>query len=469
MTEGSTGIRPSTWRAVGARYGLVAASSDAAIAFAVTAVTLSRAFEPTSAAALAAVGAAVFVGLVAAAGGYRSRHLGDGPGEFQSLLRAAVASVLGLMVLGYVFRVPVPRTIVLVALPVITSVCWLVRHVQRRWLHRWRQTGRGMMSTVVVGDQESASRVVRDLAGAPHHGYRVDGIFVPSLDGTRLVSGIPVLGAVADVVQVVADRQVDVVVVTGNYLSGGALRRLSWALERAGAQLVVAPDIVEVAAPRLTVHPTAGLSLLEVEVGAPKRRLVAKMVIDVTLACLALLVLGPVILAAAVAVATTTRGGAFYRQTRVGIDGRPFTMWKLRTMYQDADARREALLASRIGDGVLFKMADDPRVTRVGRLLRRYSIDELPQLVNIVRGDMALVGPRPPLLEEVEAYEDQVQRRLHVRPGLTGLWQVSGRSNLGWLESVQLDLRYVDNWSVAMDMLILWKTARAVISGNGAY
>jgi exopolysaccharide biosynthesis polyprenyl glycosylphosphotransferase len=283
------------------------------------------------------------------------------------------------------------------------------------------------------------------------------------------VGGVPVLGAVADVVQIVADRQLDVVVVTGSYLSGAALRRLSWALERAGAHLVVAPDLIEVASPRLTVHPTAGLSLLEVEVGSPRRRLVAKMFIDTTLAALALVVFAPVIFLAAAAVRTTSPGPAFYRQTRIGIDGRPFTMLKLRTMYQDADARRAALLESSIGDGVLFKMAQDPRVTRVGRVLRRYSLDELPQLLNILRGDMALVGPRPPLLEEVEAYEDQVQRRLHVRPGLTGLWQVSGRSNLGWTESVQLDLRYVDNWSVTMDMLILWKTARAVITGNGAY
>lgn len=467
--DANPAARTTGWRTVGTRYGLIAGFSDAAIAFAVAAATLLRSFDVVAAAVLAAAGAVGFIGLVAVSGGYRSRHLGDGPGEFQSLLRAAVTLVLVLMVLGYVFQVPVPRTVVLVALPVITALCWLVRHLQRRWLHRWRQEGGGMMDTVVVGDPESASRVIRDLSIAPHHGYRVAGVCIPSFDGQERVAGAPVLGAVADVVQIVADRELDVVVVTGSYLSGGALRRLSWALERAGAHLVVAPDIVEVAAPRLTVHPTAGLSLLEVEVGAPRRRLVAKLFIDVTLAFLALVVLAPLLAAAALAVTLTTRGGAFYRQTRVGIDGRPFTMWKLRTMYQDADARREALLASRMGDGLLFKMTDDPRVTPVGRVLRRYSIDELPQLLNILRGDMALVGPRPPLLEEVEAYEDQVQRRLHVRPGLTGLWQVSGRSNLSWRESVQLDLRYVDNWSVAMDMLILWKTARAVLTGNGAY
>ena len=457
------------WRVVSARYGLVAAASDVTIVILVTGLTLTRSYPLLTSLVLGVLGAVVFVALVAAFGGYRSRHIGDGPAEFQSLLRAAIAMALGLMILGYVLQVPVPRSLVLVALPVGTVLCWLFRHMQRRWLHRWRQSGGAMMGTVVVGDETSAGRVIRDLALAPHHGYRVDGVCVPSLDGPRSVGGVPVLGAVADVVQIVADRQLDVVVVTGSYLSGGALRRLSWALERAGAHLVVAPDLVEVSAPRLTVHPTAGLSLLEVEVGSPRRRLVAKSIIDMTLAVFALLFFAPVIAASAIAVRATSPGPAFYRQTRVGIDGRPFTMLKLRTMYVDAEERRAALLESRMGDGVLFKMAEDPRVTRVGRVLRRYSMDELPQLLNILRGDMALVGPRPPLLEEVEAYEDQVQRRLHVRPGLTGLWQVSGRSNLGWMESVQLDLRYVDNWSVTMDLLILWKTARAVLTGNGAY
>ena len=292
---------------------------------------------------------------------------------------------------------------------------------------------------------------------------------IPSVDGARRVAGRPVLGAVADVVQVVADRAADVVLVTGSYLSGDALRRLSWALSRAGAQLVVVPDIVEVAGPRLTVRPTAGLSLLQVEVGSPRPRLLLKQVMDVTIASVALVLLAPVLVVAAIAVAVTSPGGAIYRQVRVGQDGVTFTMYKLRTMFRDADERRAALLASGIQDGVLFKMADDPRVTPVGRVLRRLSLDELPQLYNIVKGDMALVGPRPPLLEEVEAYDDPVQRRLHVKPGLTGLWQVSGRSDLDWDESVRLDLRYVDNWSVAMDLLILWKTARAVLTGAGAY
>jgi lipopolysaccharide/colanic/teichoic acid biosynthesis glycosyltransferase len=177
----------------------------------------------------------------------------------------------------------------------------------------------------------------------------------------------------------------------------------------------------------------------------------------------------PIIGISALAVRITSPGPAFYRQVRVGVDGRTFTLWKLRSMYLDADARREAYLAMTDRDGPMFKMHKDPRVTSVGRILRRYSIDELPQLLNVVTGDMSLVGPRPPLESEVATYADHVQRRLHVRPGLTGLWQVSGRADLSWEESVRLDLRYVDNWSLAMDLVILWKTFRAVIAGRGAY
>ena len=462
-------LRRHSWRATGGRYLVGAVGSDVVVAFGVCLAVLLGPYPPGEAARWALVAGAGFVLLVAVLGGYRRSQVADGPAEFQAVLRGALGLVLVLMVLGYVFRVPVPRSYVLVGVPLTALLTLVVRHVLRRQLHRLRRSGSAMMRTVVVGDVHSAERVVRDISAAPHHGYRIDGVCIPSVDGPRRVAGRPVLGAVADVVQVVADRAADVVLVTGSYLNGDALRRLSWALSRAGAQLVVVPDIIEVTGPRMTVRPTAGLSLLQVEVGAPRPRLLLKQVMDVTIASIGLVLLLPLIAVAALAVTMTSPGGAIYRQVRVGQDGVPFTMYKLRTMYRDADERRAALLASGTHDGVLFKMVHDPRVTPIGRILRRLSLDELPQLYNIVRGDMALVGPRPPLLEEVEAYDDPVQRRLHVKPGLTGLWQVSGRSDLDWDESVRLDLRYVDNWSVAMDLLILWKTARAVLTGAGAY
>jgi exopolysaccharide biosynthesis polyprenyl glycosylphosphotransferase len=326
-----------------------------------------------------------------------------------------------------------------------------------------------MARTLVVGDAASVHRVITDLRAATYHGYRVVGVCLPSIADAPPQDGVPTLGALADIPQVAYDEQIDVVIVTGGELAGDALRRLSWALGRAGTELVVAPGLVEVLGPRVQLRPAAGLTLLEVSTNPPRTRMWAKSVLDRTLGATLLLLAAPVILAAAVAVRVSSPGAAFYRQRRIGVDGREFTMWKLRSMYVDAEARRVALLASSDRDGLMFKMREDPRVTPVGRVLRRYSIDELPQLWNVLRGDMSLVGPRPPLPEEVDAYRDAVNRRLHVRPGLTGLWQVSGRADLSWEESVRLDLRYVDNWSVTMDLLILWKTGRAVLGASGAY
>ncbi|WP_028047326.1 sugar transferase [Cellulomonas sp. URHE0023] len=462
-------LRALAWRSVGHRYAETNAAIDTAVALGVGMAILTPSFSVVPALALSLAGAAAFVGGIAASQGYRQEILGDGPREFQAVLRSAALMAGLLMAMGFLLEIAVPRLLVIVGVPVVAALDCLGRHVHRRRLHHGRRAGVAMMSTIVLGDEESARSLIADLSVAPHHGYRVDGVCLPSLDGPVALDGVPVVGGTADVVQVVADRAAEVVIVTGSTLSGSALRRLSWALGRAGAQLVVAPDIIEVAGPRLTVRPTAGLSLLEVEVDSPRRRLVAKSVIDVTIASMGLVFVLPFLGLAALAIRLTSRGPAFFRQTRIGVDGEKFTMFKLRTMYMDADARRDALLADSEGAGLLFKMHSDPRVTAVGRILRKYSLDELPQLWNVVRGDMSLVGPRPPLESEVREYEDEVHRRLRVKPGLTGLWQVSGRSDLDWDESVRLDLRYVDNWSVTMDLLILWKTGRAVVTGAGAY
>jgi len=314
--------------------------------------------------------------------------------------------------------------------------------------------------------------VVRDLSTVPYHGYAVVGACVPStLSDVGVADDVDIVGTLSDIPQAVIDHEVDVVIVAGSGLSSSALRRLSWALERTGADLVVAPGLVEVAGPRLRVRPAAGLSLLQVETPEDHEgRLLGKAILDRTVGLLLFGMALPVIAVAAVLVKATSPGPAFFRQERMGRDGRPFTMWKLRSMVTDAEAQRtDDLLGRSDRDGLMFKMRRDPRITPVGARLRRLSLDELPQLWNVVRGDMSLVGPRPPLRSEYVLYHDAVHRRLRVKPGLTGLWQVSGRADLNWEESVRLDLRYVDNWSVALDMQILWKTVRAVVLGSGAY
>jgi exopolysaccharide biosynthesis polyprenyl glycosylphosphotransferase len=225
-----------------------------------------------------------------------------------------------------------------------------------------------------------------------------------------------------------------------------------------------------VAGPRLSIRPIAGLSLLHLErPSASGGRMLGKLIFDKLIGGLLMLCAAPVMLVIAALVRGTSSGPALYRQTRVGVDGRRFTILKFRSMVLNADRQQLLLLAQNEGNGLLFKMRKDPRVTRIGAILRRYSLDELPQLLNVVRGDMSLVGPRPPLPDEVDAYQGDASRRLKVRPGLTGLWQVSGRSDLSWEESLRLDLRYTDNWSLALDLSILWRTARAVVKGSGAY
>lgn len=413
--------------------------------------------------------AAVFLGWLAAHRGYDRRVLGSGPEEYQVVLRAGGLAAATVALTAVVFELNVPRSLVFVVLPAMVIGVAVGRHALRRRLHQRRGEGRSMSRTLVVGDAASVEQIVPDLLAAPHLGYQIVGLCLPSVTDTVPELGVPLVGAFSDAPQVAYDRGVDVVIVAGGELSGEPLRRLSWALGRVGAHLVVAPGLVEVLGPRVSLRPTAGLSLLEVETTVPRRRLIAKAVLDRTLGALLLLGAAPVILVAAVAVRVTSPGPVFYRQQRIGIDGRPFTMWKLRSMYIDADARRAEILGLSDRDGLMFKMREDPRITRAGKVLRRYSIDELPQLYNVVAGDMSLVGPRPPLPEEVDGYRDRVMRRLHVRPGLTGLWQVSGRASLSWDESIQLDLRYVDNWSIAMDLFILFKTGRAVLGGDGAY
>lgn len=330
------------------------------------------------------------------------------------------------------------------------------------------------MRTLVVGSPSAADDVIRDLSTVRHHGHRVVGACVPALltdVGVGVGDDVAILGTLSDIPQVVIDHEVDVVIVAGSGLSAASLRRLSWALDRTGADMVVAPGLVEVAGPRLHVRPVAELSLLHVE--SPQQhqgRMLGKALLDRSLGLVLFVGALPVIGVAAALVRATSRGPAFFAQERIGRDGTPFTLHKLRSMVVDAEARRtDALLAGSDRDGLMFKMHRDPRITRVGGYLRRLSIDELPQLWNVVRGEMSLVGPRPPLRSEFDAYHDAVQRRMRVKPGLTGLWQVSGRADLTWEESVRLDLRYVDNWSVALDLQILWRTVRAVFVGAGAY
>lgn len=416
----------------------------------------------------------IWVGMLWMARGYDDRFLGFGSEEFQRVFQAFVGLTAVVTFTSYATKAELARGYVVLALPLAATLSMFGHYGARRVLHARRRSGRSLHDVVAVGGELSVVELVRQLRREPYAGLRVIAACLPEgSSGQHLAElDVPVLGGLDDVAAAVAFSGADTVAVTScAEIDPNRLRRLSWQLEGTETDLVVAPGLMEVAGPRLHIRPVTGLPLLHVEEPdfAGGRRLV-KGAVDRIGAAVTLLLLSPVLVVVAVAVRCSGPGPVLFRQTRVGKDGRPFTMVKFRTMVPEAEGLRGDLHdRNDRAEGVLFKMRRDPRVTRVGRVLRRYSLDELPQLFNILSGRMSLVGPRPPLPEEVALYEDDARRRLLVRPGLTGLWQVSGRSDLTWEESVRLDLRYVENWSLALDFMIMWKTAFAVVRGSGAY
>ena len=405
------------------------------------------------------------------AGGYDSRFIGVGSDEFRRVLNAGVCLTATVAIVAYAAKADLARGYVVLALPTLTALDLIARFRLRKRLHKSRRQGGCMQKVVVVGHPDVVADLAAELRRETHHGLSVVAACVVGPEQPAEIDRIPVIGGLGNVVTVVEQFGADTVAVLAcPEMSGARLRDLAWALEKTGTDLCVAPALLDVAGPRTTIRPAAGLPLLYMDhpefTGA--RRLV-KSVFDRTLALAALLLLVPLLIVVAVAIRIGDPGPAFFRQTRVGKDGRSFTVYKFRTMVVDAEARKAELALRNETGGVLFKIRKDPRVTPVGGWLRHWSLDELPQLINVIRGDMSLVGPRPPLPDEVAKYVDHVRRRLAVKPGITGLWQVNGRSDLSWDESVRLDLRYVENWSLMLDLQILWKTCSAVLRSSGAY
>jgi exopolysaccharide biosynthesis polyprenyl glycosylphosphotransferase len=413
-----------------------------------------------------------WVAAVGVAGGYERRYLGSGVEEFRRLALAALGLLAVAGTVAWVAEVSLDRAAVLVVLPLALALSGLSRYLVRRRIHRLRRRGRWGYRTLVVGPSSGVEEMARRLRRSYQHGYVIVGACVPQPESSTLDRGrVVVLGSFDTVVNDVRRHAIDTVaVVSCPEMNGERLRRLAWDLEPSGAELVVAPALIEVAGPRMEVRPVEGLPLLHVDQPSfTGGRRVLKRGLDVVLSAAALMVLLPVLAVIALAVRADSPGPVLFRQVRVGLHGRPFTIYKVRTMVVDAEHRLAEVQSRNEADGPLFKLSDDPRVTRVGRLLRRTSLDELPQLVNVLTGSMSLVGPRPHLPAEVERFGVELARRVLVKPGLTGLWQVSGRSDLSWEDSVQLDLRYIENWTLALDLYILWKTTRAVLRGWGAY
>ncbi len=413
----------------------------------------------------------LWVGVCATTRSYEHRFLGTGSEEFRRVTDAGLRVLAVAALTSFAFRLELARLFVLIAIPLSVVLSVLFRYFLRQRLHRRRKVGECLHRVIVVGRERSCAELVRQLRREPNAGFLVVGACIDTSQGPS-VENVQVVGTSTTVVEALRRTGADTVAVGAwSDLTQDDLRRLSWELEGSGVDLVVAPSLVDVAGPRIHIRPVSGLPLLHIE--QPEfsggRRLL-KGTVDRLTALIVLLLASPVLLGVAIAIKVNSRGPAFFLQTRVGADGKDFTIYKFRSMYSDAEDRlRDLQSQNENGDGLLFKMKNDPRVTPVGRFLRRFSIDEVPQLLNVVTGDMSLVGPRPPLPKEVEQYGDDVRRRLLVRPGLTGLWQVSGRSDLSWDESVRLDLHYVENWSLALDAMIIYKTIFAVLRRDGAY
>ncbi|KKC02211.1 polyprenyl glycosylphosphotransferase [Mycobacterium nebraskense] len=406
------------------------------------------------------------------------RVIGAGIDEYRRIGSASFWTFGIIAMVTLLAKVDLARGYLAIALPVGTIGLLGSRSLWRKHIRQMRANGQCQTAVLAIGDRQAVSHLAHELARNPLDGYVVVGICIPGYGpprGNTLTLGgraVPILGDVSHAVAAIHSCGADTVAVTQtDHFGMHGIRELMWQLETMDVDVVVSPGVMDVAETRLTLRPTAGMPLLHVEKPQYEgTQRFQKQVFDFLFSLLALIGTAPILIAAAIAVKLTSKGPVFYPSERIGIDGKPFRMLKFRTMVDGADTQIEHLLALNEGaGGMLFKMRQDPRVTPVGRILRRFSIDELPQFINVLKGDMSVVGPRPPLRREVENYDGDVKRRLLVKPGVSGLWQVSGRSDLSWEESVRLDLSYVDNWSMSGDLMIIAKTIKAVLTSHGAY
>lgn len=416
-----------------------------------------------------AVGWPMIVGL---SHGYARRRLGT-RAEYRSVFTAMMIAVVACALPAAWFGWDGLLGTAAVGAPVAALLSGGIRVGLGDRRRRRQRSGDRLRRVIMAGGAESVADLCSAVSQERTAGIAIAGVCVPAADFDRArAMGLPVVGNLDDVAAIAHQRRCHAVAVTGaDATRQSFLRELAWSLEDADVDLMVHPGLVGVAGPRLHIQSYTGMSMLHVEqphFAGWRRKL--KRVMDIGLTGLGMLIIWPVLAAVALAVKIDDpKGPVIFKQRRVGIDGKPFTMYKFRSMVTDAERRLAELRQRNEGAGPLFKIENDPRITRIGHFLRRYSLDELPQLFNVLGGSMSLIGPRPPLQAEVDEYATDARRRLKVIPGVTGLWQVSGRSMLTWEESIRLDLHYVENWSVGLDLMILFKTAYAVLAKRGAY
>ncbi|AWB96292.1 polyprenyl glycosylphosphotransferase [Agromyces badenianii] len=472
-------IEPTAWDR---RFRTRLVITDAIVVVASVVVSLGAAivFEPAATASplafgvIAAFTVATWLTFLAAAHTRDERVLGMGASEYRQVANST-ALAFGLLALVFVItRVEFARSFVLVALPIGLLGILIDRWLWRKWLLRRRDRGDYLSRAIIAGSRREVEYVARQILERSGAGYHVVGAAIDAPGQSFIDAGgerVPIVAGLDEVAQSARDLGADAVILAGlTRDEDDYVRRLSWQLEGTRADLVLSSRLTDVAGPRIHFRPIDGLPLIQVEIpqfDGGKHAL--KRGFDIFASALGLLAIAPVLIGIALAIRLDGPGSILYTQERVGRDGKTFKLMKFRSMIPDADRVRAELLERNEASGLLFKLKDDPRVTRTGRFLRKHSLDELPQLWNVLRGDMSMVGPRPPLAEEVNGYAEHVHRRLLIKPGLTGLWQVSGRSDLDWDESVRLDLYYVENWSLTGDLMLIWRTVRVVVRPVGAY
>jgi exopolysaccharide biosynthesis polyprenyl glycosylphosphotransferase len=402
---------------------------------------------------------------------YEPRQVLGPVNEFKQVFHGVVAGTVAIFIADSVFTLNLARLWALLAL-----VCGMVvvggeRLVVRKILHFLRRRGGDTTRTIVLGTNHEARTVARTLQREAWLGYKIVGFVDDAAPaGHELAEGQVVLGDTSELKALVRRHRARLVLVAATAFDATRLNRLFWELQDCDVDLQITSGTIDLMASRMIVQSVAGVPLLYVrKTGMDKIQRTLKRSLDVCGAVAGLVLLSPFLAAIALWVRRDSPGGPFFGQVRVGRDGELFKCWKFRTMYEDAEARRAELEHLNEGPGLLFKLADDPRVTKAGKVLRRYSLDELPQLWNVLRGEMSLVGPRPALPSEVEQYDDWIRNRLKVKPGMTGLWQVSGRTETSFSDYIRYDLFYIQNWSLSLDLWILWRTVRAVGSAEGAH
>jgi exopolysaccharide biosynthesis polyprenyl glycosylphosphotransferase len=402
---------------------------------------------------------------------YEPRQVLSPVNEFKQVFHGVVAGSVLIFLADSILNLNLARGWALMAMAGGFIIVGGERLLVRKLLHFMRRRGGDETRTIIVGANHEATTVAKTLEREAWLGYRIVGYVDDDLPtGEKLEDGGTVIGRTDDLKDLIATHKAHMLLVASSAVDATRLNRLLWELQTTDVDLQITSGTLDLMASRMTVQSVAGVPLLFVRrTGMNRAQRALKRTIDVAGSLFGLIALAPVGAVFALWIKRGSEGPVFFGQVRSGQDAEPITVWKFRTMVRDAEEKLVEVEHLSEGPGLLFKLKDDPRVTTAGRFLRRYSLDELPQLWNVLRGEMSLVGPRPALPSEVEQYDDWVRNRLQVKPGMTGLWQVSGRTDTSFADYVRYDLFYIQNWSLSLDLWILWRTLRAVTTAEGAH